>query len=216
LKRYLATFGGIAATMRNSSQVLAMLKVVKPPSLARVVRSADRLVVLPVFLLALTLVGCQAPDALSPQAEKARASEQAVLSGQRQQLDQIPPPSKSRYMAVHSFDSWQNPYLTVQAGMLELHVTLADANPSQLGVGGMLRPAGARRQEVNISLDSLGEAVTSVPPTAWPYGRVIAIEEAHKVPASAEPAVRRNMEATINRLTDLGIVVYDIDEGKIQ
>jgi hypothetical protein len=69
---------------------------------------------------------------------------------------------------------------------------------------------------VNISLDSLGEAVTSVPQSAWPYGRVVAIEEAHKTPASAEPAVRRNMEATINRLNDLGIVVYDLNEGKIQ
>ncbi len=147
---------------------------------------------------------------------QAKADQQAVLQSQREQLDQIPPPSKSRYMAIHSFDSWQNPYLTVQAGMLELHITLGDANPTPIGVGGIMRPIAARQQEVNISLDSLGEAVTSVPQSAWPYGRVVAIEEAHKTPASAEPAVRRNMEATINRLNDLGIVVYDLNEGKIQ
>jgi hypothetical protein len=160
--------------------------------------------------------GCQAPAALSPQGEKAVAGQQALLDSQRQQLDQIPPPTKSRYMAVHSFDAWQNPYLTVQPGMLELHITLGDANPSSLGTGGMLRPVGARRQEVNINLDSLGEAITSVPQSAWPYGRVLAIEEAHKTPVSAEPTVRRNMEATISRLNDLGIVVYDLGEGKIQ
>ncbi len=119
-------------------------------------------------------------------------------------------------MAVHTFDSWQNPYLTVQSNMVELHVTRGDANPSSLGVGGMLRPVGARREELNIGMDKLGEAISSVPADAWPYGRVVAIEEAHNVPASAEPAVRRNMEATIAKLTDLGVVVYDLAEGKLQ
>jgi hypothetical protein len=45
---------------------------------------------------------------------------------------------------------------------------------------------------------------------------VVAIEEAHKTPASAEPTVRRNMETAIARLSDLGIVVYDLSEGKLQ
>ncbi len=132
------------------------------------------------------------------------------------QLQQIPAPAKSTYMAVHTFDSWQNPYLTVQSNMVELHVTRGDANPSSLGVGGMLRPVGARREELNIGMDKLAEAISSVPADAWPYGRVVAIEEAHHVPASAEPAVRRNMEATVAKLTDLGVVVYDLAEGKLQ
>jgi hypothetical protein len=173
------------------------------------------LVAAPVLFL---LAGCHgaSPLPLSASSAQATADRQAMLESQREQLDQIPPPTKSRYMAVHSFDSWQNPYLTVQAGMLELHITQADANPTPIGVGGIMRPIAARQQEVNISLDSLGEAVTAVPQTAWPYGRVMALEEAHKTPASAEPAIRRAMEATISRLNDLGIVVYDIDEGKIQ
>jgi len=45
---------------------------------------------------------------------------------------------------------------------------------------------------------------------------VIAIEEAHKVPAEKEPAVRRTMEAAINTLSDLGVSVYDPVEGKLQ
>ena len=119
-------------------------------------------------------------------------------------------------MTIHSFDSWQNPVLTVQPSMLELHVLLADANTTPIGVGGMFRPVNARRQELNISLASLGEAIAAVPDSSWPYGRVVAIEEANNTPPSAEPAVRRNMEATINRLNDLGIVVYDLSSGKIQ
>lgn len=128
----------------------------------------------------------------------------------------IPPPSKNRYMAIHSFESWQNPYITVQPGMLTLHVLMADANPSPMGAGGMLRPIGARRQDVSIAPEKLGEAMTSIPESAWPYGRVIAIEEAHKTPAKQEPVVRRNMESTVGTLNDLGIVAYDITDGSVR
>lgn len=144
------------------------------------------------------------------------AQQRAQVETQREELDRIPPPSKSTYMAIHSFESWQNPVLTVQPSMLELQVTLADANTTNLGVGGMLRPIGARRQELNISADTLGDAISAVPQSSWPYGRVVAIEEANKTPHSAEPAVRRNLEITISRLNDLGIVVYDLSDGKVQ
>ena len=76
----------------------------------------------------------------------------------------------------------------------------------------MLRPEAARRAELNISDDKLGEAMSSIPADAWPYGRVVAIEEAHDTPASARPAVRRNMEAAIKTLSDLGVVVYEWNE----
>jgi hypothetical protein len=160
------------------------------------------------------LLGCQGQPAA--RALEAHADQQAELESQREQLQQISLPTKSRYMAIHSFESWENPYLTIQPGMLELHVTLADANPSTLGVGGMLRPIGARRQVIDIGMDKLGEAISSIPQDAWPYGRVVAMEEAHKTPAAAEPAVRRNMEAAIAKLNDLGVIVYDPSDGKVQ
>jgi hypothetical protein len=147
----------------------------------------------------------------------ATASEQSQQRAQveliRQQIDLIPPPSKSRYLAIHSLSSWENPYLTVQGGMLTLHVTLADANTSDLGVGGILRPVGARRQDLNIRTADLPVALNAVPQTAWPYGRVIAIEEAHDVPTGARPQVRRNMETAMNLLNDLGVVVYEWNES---
>ena len=172
------------------------------------------LLVLP--LSGLLLAGCHTPALPTKASEQAKASQRAQRDMQRQQLDMIPPPSKNRYMAIHTFDEWQNPYITVQANMLSLHVLLADANTNPYGSGGILRPIGARRQELNISLDKLGDAMSAIPHTSWPYGRVIAIEEAHKTPASAEPAVRRTMETTINTLSDLGIDVYDLKEGKLQ
>jgi hypothetical protein len=167
---------------------------------------------LPAILLLFT--GCHSHS--TPASREVRSAQSAELETQRERLEMIPPPSKNRYMAIHSFDTWENPVLTVQPSMLELHVTLADANTTPIGFGGMLRPIGARRQELNISTDTLGEAISAVPQTAWPYGRVVAIEEAHNTPSSAELAVRRNVEITISKLNDLGIVVYDLSDGKLQ
>jgi cell division septation protein DedD len=159
--------------------------------------------------LPLLLGGCNRASAGTTVAV---ASPQAIESA-REQMDLIPPPSKTRYMAVHSLESWENPYLTVQENMATLHVTLADANPSQLGVGGMLRPVAARRQDLTIRVSDLPAALDAVPENAWPYGRVVAIEEAHDAPASARPTIRRNVEATIKTLGDLGVVVYEWNDG---
>lgn len=159
--------------------------------------------------------GCHSRPASDGAADRL-ANQQAVLASERQQLDMIPPPAKTRYMAVRTPESWDNPSLTVQPGMLELRVTLADPNPSPVGAGGMLRPRAARQQELNISLDKLDEAISSIPQSAWPYGRVVALEEAEKTPRSAEPQVRRNMEIAIGKLNDLGVVVYDLSSGTVR
>ena len=169
------------------------------------------------LLLCLALTGCHAHT--SPAAaitESARIEQRAQSDSQRDQLEMIPPASKNRFMVVHTFDAWENPYITVQTNMLTLHILLADANTTGLGAGGILRPVGARRQDLSISLDKLAEAMSSIPQSSWPYGRVIAIEEAHKTPKSAEPAVRRTMESAVNTLSDLGVAVYDLAEGKLQ
>ncbi len=170
------------------------------------------------FLVCLPLLGvvygCHS-HTFSQDAEQARTERHAQQDSARQQLDMIPPPSKSRFMAIHTAESWENPSITVQPGMLELRVTLADPNPS-LGSGGMLRPVAARQQELNISLDKLDEAVSAIPQSAWPYGRVISVEEPTKTPAKAEPQVRRNLEVAVRELNDLGIVVYDVHDGIVR
>lgn len=161
------------------------------------------------FASPLVLSGCRSASAgTAPQPASAQAIDSA-----RQQMTLIPPPYKSRYMAVHSLGGWENPYLTIQENIATLHVTVADANPSGLGTGGMLRPVGARRQDVIIRTSDLPAALAAVPESAWPYGRVVAVEEAHDTPAAARPAVRRNVEATIKTLGDLGVVVYEWNES---
>jgi hypothetical protein len=135
--------------------------------------------------------------------------QQEALNAARQQLDMIPPPSKTRYMAVSSLNSWENPYLTVQGSMVTLHVLMADENPSSLGQGGMLRPVGARRRNLDIRISDIPTALNAIPQSAWPYGRVVAVEEAHQTPVSARPQVRRNLETVLKTLGDLGVVAYE-------
>ncbi len=165
------------------------------------------------LLLTLPFTGCRSNVVSGAQAN---AQHRAQTAEERQELEQIPPPSKNRYMAVHSFESWQNPSITVQPDMLTVRVMMADANPSPYGSGGMLRPEGARRQVVNVSIDNLGEAMSAIPQSSWPYGRVVAVEEAHQTPGAQEPTIRRNVEAAVSSLNDLGIAAYDMTAGNLR
>ena len=163
----------------------------------------------------LGLSGCSRSTAAAADTRTLATAQQKALDEARQQMELIPPPSKTRYMAVKSLTLWENPYLTVQGGMVTLHVVQADANTSPLGVGGILRPIGARRQNLNVRVTDLPAALNAVPQNFWPYGRVVAVEEAHEVPVSARPEVRRNMETVIKTLNDLGVVVYEwSDNGR--
>jgi hypothetical protein len=195
-----------------------MLRVVSSPSspanssARRVLRPLTALAVSACLASPFVLSGCRSASAGTTQ----QMASPAQIDSARQSLSLIPPPSKSRYLAVHSLSTWENPYLTVQQNIATLHVTLADANPTSLGNDGMLRPAGARRQDVIVRMSDLPEALSAVPESSWPYGRVIAIEEAHDTPASARPAVRRNVESTLKTLGDLGVVVYEWNEGSGQ
>ena len=71
----------------------------------------------------------------------------------------------------------------------------------------------ARRQDLNVRTSDLPAAINAVPQNSWPYGRVVAVEEAHDAPASARPELRRNMEAAMKTLNDIGVVVYEWQEG---
>lgn len=182
-----------------------MLLVVRTPILTLLICSVT-------FL---PLGGCKrAETAISaPVNAFTTAERRSMVSTAHQQLNQIPPPSKNLYMAVRSLGEWQNPYLTIQPDMVTVHVLIADANPSSFDAGGVLRPVGARRQDLEVRAEDLPAALDAIPATSWPYGRVVAVEEAHNIPTAGRPPVRRNMEAAIQMLNDLGVVVDDRTEG---
>jgi hypothetical protein len=90
-----------------------------------------------------------------------------------------------------------------------LRITLADANPSAAGKGTTMRPAAARRQEIQVRPADLAQAVVALPPAAWRYGRVIAVAESPEANRKDRVKVRRNVESAMQELNDLGIVVEE-------
>jgi hypothetical protein len=131
------------------------------------------------------------------------------IDRQRAALAAIPLPTKSMYVDVREPGAWANPFLSVDADSLNLRVTMTDANPSTVGQGTMLRPEAARRQEIQLRPGDLAEALIALPPGAWRYGRVIAVAESPLASKKDRPKVRRNVEAAIQQLNDLGIVVEE-------
>ena len=126
---------------------------------------------------------------------------------ERAELAKIPVPTKSMYIDVHEPGAWANPFISADADWLTLRVTMADANPSPVGQGSLLRPAAARRQELQIRPGDLADALIALPPGAWRYGRVVAISESPLANRKDRAKVRRNVEAAIRQLNDLGVVV---------
>lgn len=131
------------------------------------------------------------------------------LDKERAALEQIPVPTKSLYVDVHDPSQWQNPFLTVGVNMLDLRIELADEPLGSFGDGSMLRPPGARRQELHLRLSDLDKAVAAIPAGSWHYGLVIAVAESPNAGGKERPAIRRNVEAVINKLNDLGVVVEE-------
>jgi hypothetical protein len=142
----------------------------------------------------------------TPQEAKAAAQERDT---DRQQLDQIPPPAKSRYMAIHTRESWGNPFLIVGKKNVTLRIMYPEPPQSNIAPSGLLHPPNARKRELVLRLSELPEALAALPEDAWPYGRVIAVEEDSVAARADRVQVRRNVETTMQVLNDLGVVVYE-------
>ena len=143
------------------------------------------------------------------QAQAAAQDRATTRDQQREALSHIPLPTKSLYVDVHDTSAWANPFLAVGPDAITLRIVQADANSSDVGKGTMLRPDAARRQEIEIRPKDLAEAMVAVPQGAWQYGRVVAVAELPGAAAKDRPKIRRNVEAAIQQLNDLGIVVQE-------
>ncbi len=173
-------------------------------------------VLLLALLAVLSLTGCRKEEqAVVGVAHNAAQAEQKVQAAategdrERAELGKIPLPTKSQYINIHDPGEWMNPFISVDATYLDLRVNMADANPSPLGQGSMLRPEAARRQELQLRPGELAEALIALPPGAWRYGRVVAISESPLADRKKRPAIRRNVEAAIRKLNELGVVVEE-------
>lgn len=174
----------------------------------------NRYRLLPALLALAALVGgCSrhTNSTTSPQQVKAAQREQA---SDRVLLEEIPPPAKARYMAIHTKSSWDNPFLVVAATTVSLRVM--NPAPPRSGIipgGDMMQPVSARKNILELRLSDLPEALASVPGSDWPYGRVIAVEEDPSEVRANRVQVRRNIEATMQVLNNLGVVAYEWPSG---
>jgi hypothetical protein len=168
------------------------------------------------LLLTLAVSACrkeeQAVQNVAQQAAQAEQKAQAAATqrdAERADMAKIPLPTKSLYVSIHDPAEWKNPFISVDADMLDLRVIMTDANPSTVGQDSMLRPEAARRQEMQIHPADLTKALLALPAGAWRYGRVVAIAESPEADRKKRPLIRRNVEAAIQKLNDLGVVVEE-------
>lgn len=164
------------------------------------------------IVLAALVAGCGHRSSNSSSVKATPQQVNAVRQKQasdRELLDQIPPPAKSRYMAIRQKAAWDNPFLIVSSKTVSLRV-MNPPPPHQGGMtGSFLQPVSARRNELELRLSDLPEALASIPQDRWPYGRVIAVQEDPHEVRSNRVQVRRNVEATLQMLNNLGVVSYE-------
>src|SRR6201999_2269834 len=112
-------------------------------------------------------LGCQSsPPSTGPSRAEVRQQRQAAesrMDAARQQLEQIPPPSKNRYLSVHSKEAYGNPFLVIHPQTITLTIIYRDQDPNAFDAGGMLRPAKARTQELDIRPPDLPKALAALP-----------------------------------------------------
>ncbi len=162
----------------------------------------------------------QAAAARQQQMDEAAAMRKAIPSAE-QQLAQIPPPAKGRYLQVRTVENWANPFLLVGWKTMDLRLVVPnDAgayDPSRLPFGptkDKVRWTGSGHGQMTLRLIELPEALAALPQSSWQYGRVIAVEEDPTTPRRLRPLMRRNLEAVFAMLNDLDVVADEWPYGQ--
>jgi len=132
------------------------------------------------FILFGALVACSKP----PQAAPAETSTAPKATG----LESIPMPDPTKFPSVSDMSGWKNPYLVVR----DDGIGIVDLSNREIH---MLKP-----EEVPAELVSL-------PSSAWPYGRVVLVAQAHpKDPTDQTKAqLRENRALLLGTLKELDV-----------
>ena len=172
----------------------------------------------------------QAAAARQQQIDEAAAVRKTIPSAE-QQLAQLPPPAKGRYLQVRSAEAWSNPFLVVSRKTITLRIVPVpnsaapnsglsdvigadDTLPHGVLPNIKLRPSGQRKQEMTLRFIDLPVALAALPQESWPYGRVVAVEEDPATPKRERPLMRRNLEAVFALLNDLDVVADEWPYGQ--
>jgi hypothetical protein len=93
-------------------------------------------------------------------------------------LRAIPAVTDDRYRTMQDLKAWRNPYLIIRAdgvGLLDV----------------------SSHEEHRLKLEELPDALASLPPSAWPYGRIIAVQETSTRGSSADKTQIRENRAKV-------------------
>jgi hypothetical protein len=111
-----------------------------------------------------------------------------AFASSSEQLDpKNPPADQEKYQSVRDAKDWQNPYLIIGADGI---VVISRA------------VLGGRK---TVPLGNLRQTLLSLPVDAWPYGRVIAIQEAGVRSGDDDKVIEQNKEKAEEVVKELGV-----------
>ena len=129
--------------------------------------------------LAVLLISCSAPQGPDTAALEASAAARILA---------IPPASPEKYRGMIDMKGWQNPYLIIKADGVAL---LDTGNHEER----LLKPA------------EVTQALAKLPPSAWPYGRVVAVTENGVRAAGDDVPIRKNRAIVAGTLESLHVLI---------
>jgi hypothetical protein len=139
-----------------------------------------RFTVLPITIIAvLSLSACTASSGSDPSALEAAAAAR---------ISSIPATSPEKYRPLLDKRGWQNPYLIIKTGGVAL---LDPENHEER----LLKPS------------ELTQALGNLPPSAWPYGRVVAVTESGVRAAGDDVPIRKNRALVNGTLDSLHVLI---------
>jgi len=120
-------------------------------------------------------------------AKPPKTPEEMAATSPEARIQQIPPADAEKYRNVHDYKEWRNPYLLIRKD----GVALFDVSNNEQRL---------------IKVEDLPEALAELPPSAWPYGRVVAVGQ-NGIMGSADDAVliRKNRGIVLGTLENLHI-----------
>jgi len=127
------------------------------------------------------LASCSAPKTPDPAALEARAAARILA---------IPPAAPEKYRGMTDMKGWRNPYLILRAD----GVALLDPDNH---LERILKPG------------ELTQALGNLPPSTWPYGRVVAVTE-NGLRGSADDSVkiRQNRALVAGTLESMRVLIH--------
>ena len=127
------------------------------------------------------LASCAKPPRAPEEAAKAISAEARI--------QQIPPADSEKYAALRDMKAWRNPYLIVRVD----GVGLLDVNNNE--------------QQI-VDPDKLAETLARLPVSAWPYGRVVAIQETTAAGSEEDKAkLRKNRALAAGALENMKVLI---------